>query len=459
MAHAAAADFAQFLKYKVNSIRQARSSAEVAEGAGVLGSCLSGDAHARQEIAKELIDQHITQVVSGLIHMLYQEEEIIFLDEYTYLLTGLRYATRQKRLVNMLILENTKKLLKPFELGFKEAPNGYTAPELVSMWSSILNEEGLGKCNVYMECLVPVVSPCIASKTIGSVVAALLISNLVGHRDEHSELFGDATQLMIFALKAAFDGSLYAERQWGPGPVMKSFSSLSCSDVNKRRLFEQGELVALFVDVVRTTVPQWRQKVDGFDDAYYMGAKASACKALGNIAQRHDVEEQCPETLRTLQIFLEQKDLSEIARYNAMNAAFQMCCNRRNKHSETPKDGPLIAVIVHDPSGKMKLSKPPQHLAGLKTFRCSKAGPSTQLQADDANGFILMNIGGADRDSVHCPLCTEMQAYAPATQRPLLDTRGLKQSEIHSMSMESVLLQGFEPLHERKLVIEFLKSL
>ena len=63
---AAAADFAQFLKYKVDSIRQARSSAEVAEGAGVLGSCLSGHAHARQEIAKELIDQHITQVVSGV---------------------------------------------------------------------------------------------------------------------------------------------------------------------------------------------------------------------------------------------------------------------------------------------------------------------------------------------------------------------------------------------------------
>ena len=36
----------------------------------------------------------------------------------------------------------THKLLKPFQIGYALDPNGCTAPELVSMWSSVLNDVG-----------------------------------------------------------------------------------------------------------------------------------------------------------------------------------------------------------------------------------------------------------------------------------------------------------------------------
>ena len=63
--------------------------------------------------------------------------------------------------------------------------------------------------------------PCIRSDTVGSAVAALLIANLVGHRDDSREIFQHAVTGMCAALDAAFNGDEYAERKWGPGPVTK----------------------------------------------------------------------------------------------------------------------------------------------------------------------------------------------------------------------------------------------
>ena len=63
--------------------------------------------------------------------------------------------------------------------------------------------------------------PCIRSDTVGSAVAALLIANLVGHRDDSREIFQHAVTGMCAALDAAFNGDEYTERKWGPGPVTK----------------------------------------------------------------------------------------------------------------------------------------------------------------------------------------------------------------------------------------------
>ena len=52
-----------------------------------------------------------------------------------------------RRIANLLILESTPTLLEVFLNGYAENPQGYTAPELVSMWSSILNQEGVSVCS------------------------------------------------------------------------------------------------------------------------------------------------------------------------------------------------------------------------------------------------------------------------------------------------------------------------
>lgn len=56
----------------------------------------------------------------------------------------------------------------------------YTAPELVSMWSSILNQEGVTLCAPYMLGMEETLMDCMRSRTVGSIVAILLISNLNG---------------------------------------------------------------------------------------------------------------------------------------------------------------------------------------------------------------------------------------------------------------------------------------
>lgn len=79
-------------------------------------------------------------------------------DEYTFLLTALRqYSGASKRIANQLVLQATPLLLKPFQIGYAADPNGYTAPELVSMWSSVLNDVGRAQCLSAMTCLVPAV--------------------------------------------------------------------------------------------------------------------------------------------------------------------------------------------------------------------------------------------------------------------------------------------------------------
>ena len=62
-------------------------------------------------------------------------------------LGGFRFPAR--RIANLLILESTPTLLEVFLNGYAKNPQGYTAPELVSMWSSILNQEGVSVCSRY----------------------------------------------------------------------------------------------------------------------------------------------------------------------------------------------------------------------------------------------------------------------------------------------------------------------
>jgi hypothetical protein len=256
-----------------------------------------------------------------LLKMLGEEDDLAMLDNYTSLLTSLRCATASKRTANLMILEATASLIRPFQIGYEQAPNGYTGPELVSMWSTILNEEGTAQCFRYMECLVVEVTPCINSRTIGSVVAALLIANLVGGRDDSASMFDDASPLMVQALNAAFTGEEFAERQWGPGPVAKSFASLSAAKANKMKIFDL-EVLPLFTRIISMADADWN--VDGFDAEYYMGAKASACKVILNVANAHDVEIQSPDVLQVLRHFLASANLSTIARANAECAVHQV---------------------------------------------------------------------------------------------------------------------------------------
>eukprot|EP00039_Didymoeca_costata_P001655 m.54108 g.54108 ORF g.54108 m.54108 type:complete len:448 (-) comp10900_c0_seq5:98-1441(-) len=368
--------------------------------------------------AKRVFDAHMEDMIESLVNMLAEEDDLNYLDEYTFLLTGVRSMATQRRLANILILESTSRLLRPFKLGYERMPDGYTAPELVSMWSSILNEEGLVQCGPYMECLVSAVTPCVNSATVGSVVAALLIANLVGHRDDSADMFELALNKMVQALKSAFSGDTFAERKWGPGPVTKSFASLTASDVNKERVYKLN-LVPLFGQIISKSVKSWQATVEGFDEKYYMGAKTSACKVIWNIATRHNVEEQCPEILNILQTFLKQKDLTTLARQNAECAAFRIACGRytyRKQKMDTSKDGekipPSLVVLTH--AGRSRIPKITKLAKNASCEPCNRAGPNTQLTAEGATAYISTL-------SADCPECETIMKYTQVTQVPLLN--------------------------------------
>ena len=81
------------------------------------------------------------------------------------------------------------------------------------------------------------------------------------------------------------------------------------SELNKERVYDL-QLLPLFERIIVMGNACW--KVDGFDDEYYMGAKASACKVIWNLSIRHDVEKQCPDVLNVLQTFLTQVLMARI---------------------------------------------------------------------------------------------------------------------------------------------------
>lgn len=61
--------------------------------------------------------------------MLQQETVLQYLDDYTFLLTGLRqkletFGEHRKRVANLLILEQTHGLLDVFRRGYEEDPEG-----------------------------------------------------------------------------------------------------------------------------------------------------------------------------------------------------------------------------------------------------------------------------------------------------------------------------------------------
>lgn len=250
----------------------------------------------------------------------------VLCERYAFLLTALRqYGGASKRIANQLVLQATHLLLIPFQICYSQDPNGYAGPELVSMWSSILNEVGRSQCYKHMECLVPAVQPCIRSNTVGSVVATLLTANLVGHRDDSSAIIECGVPSMCDALDAAFNGDEFAERQWGPGPVTKAFASITVANSNKELIYTLG-LLPKFAEVIKRGKADW--PVDGFSDEYHMGAKASACKVVWNLAMKFDVEAQCGNILDVLQGFMACTNVSAVARSNAECAAFAVATFR-----------------------------------------------------------------------------------------------------------------------------------
>lgn len=66
---------------------------------------------------------------------------------HAYQLTG-QYQGRffPRALPNAVVLEHTAGFVHAFCCGYADNPNGYTAPEIVSMWSSLVNEESAELC-------------------------------------------------------------------------------------------------------------------------------------------------------------------------------------------------------------------------------------------------------------------------------------------------------------------------
>lgn len=69
--------------------------------------------------------------------------------------------------------------VQAFKLCYVYDPNGFYCPEVISLWSTIVYEMGAPICMPYLAPIVDLVKPVAASGTVGSIVAILLISNLV----------------------------------------------------------------------------------------------------------------------------------------------------------------------------------------------------------------------------------------------------------------------------------------
>lgn len=66
-----------------------------------------------------------------------------------------------------------------FKICYAEDPDGFYCPELMSLWSSIVHEMGAPACQPYMQGLYELALPVAKSGSIGSIVAILLVANLV----------------------------------------------------------------------------------------------------------------------------------------------------------------------------------------------------------------------------------------------------------------------------------------
>ena len=68
----------------------------------------------------------MAELITSLIQMLVDEDRLIALDEYTFLLTALRqFSGPAKRIANLLVLQATPLLLKPFQIGCVTSSHSY----------------------------------------------------------------------------------------------------------------------------------------------------------------------------------------------------------------------------------------------------------------------------------------------------------------------------------------------
>eukprot|EP00042_Codosiga_hollandica_P024919 m.107819 g.107819 ORF g.107819 m.107819 type:complete len:184 (+) comp51710_c0_seq7:337-888(+) len=107
----------------------------------------------------------------------------------------------------------------------------FAAPELTSMWSSMVHDEGAEVCAPYLTGLALLMEPVVASDSVASVVGCILMANL-SSKDESImpcllKHLNHIVSQLLGAFVAAFSGSMYKERQWGPGPLSKAISHLT----------------------------------------------------------------------------------------------------------------------------------------------------------------------------------------------------------------------------------------
>eukprot|EP00040_Diaphanoeca_grandis_P044000 m.10994 g.10994 ORF g.10994 m.10994 type:complete len:537 (+) comp8592_c0_seq1:153-1763(+) len=255
-----------------------------------------------------------SELVRGLLQMLETELRLPFLDEYVMLLTALRQnITREvqgdsEHIINNIILENTPMLLRVFELAFASDPDGLAGPELVSMWSSILSEEGRMLCSRFMQTMEETLFPCILSNTVGSIVAIQVVANLNGDKESTLAKLEPLFPQIQRTFQAVFTGELHAERMWGPGPVTKCIAQLSSLKSVQQRIVDSHELegprdvLKGLENVLTFDKDDW--PVKGFAAGYYDDARASACKVFYNISQNHDVLSLRPTLKNSLENLL-----------------------------------------------------------------------------------------------------------------------------------------------------------
>eukprot|EP00041_Stephanoeca_diplocostata_P026778 m.727877 g.727877 ORF g.727877 m.727877 type:complete len:559 (+) comp23039_c0_seq1:419-2095(+) len=250
--------------------------------------------------------QHL---LGALSHCCATETSFRTLDLYIATLTGLRYMLAgeyaevfcPRARPNAIVLQHTAALVSAFCCGYETDPNGYAAPEIVSMWSSLVNDESAQLCRPYLKHVDILLEPCMRSASVGSIVAILLASNLKGSDPAEFDAFVPLMPKVMQAFSAAFSGNEFEERQWGPGPLTNCLSKLSVHPRIQGILMQPVALRQL-VTVIASKRKDW--EVSGFDDEYYVRAAGSACRTLANLVLGgHDITQRHPELEKVLSSF------------------------------------------------------------------------------------------------------------------------------------------------------------
>ena len=159
------------------------------------------------ERGQHLIDEHAPRLIVTLLRLIKIERtHLNLLDNYVYLLTTVRMATTRKHAVNVLILPQIPDLIGAFEFAFSQDPGGYAGPELVSMWSSMINDSGADICRPHMACLAPILRRVALAHSVASVVAALCLANIDCQSPETISIFTAPASIPLMQLASAIRG-------------------------------------------------------------------------------------------------------------------------------------------------------------------------------------------------------------------------------------------------------------